>query len=189
MAVVHHTTMSPTKLELLTDWLPGQPWYRGAPSAELTRAGGFRLDDPAGEVGIEFMIVTVSGADAQPDPTEAYLLPLTYRGAPLDGAERALIGTSEHGVLGTRWIYDGTHDPVLLAQLAALLRGEAVAQAQSESDTPDPTVRVRVTDVEERELVIHRLLPQPADDGSRGTVVANWQQPDGSRAESVIAYR
>ena len=45
--------------------------------------------------------------------------------------------------MGTRWIYDGEHDPVLRAQLAALLRGDVVAQAQSRSNTPDPTVLVR----------------------------------------------
>ena len=28
MAIIHNTTMSPGKLELLTAWLPGQPWYR-----------------------------------------------------------------------------------------------------------------------------------------------------------------
>ena len=36
-----------------------------------------------------------------------YVVPMTYRGAPLAGADEALIGTSEHGVLGRRWIYDG----------------------------------------------------------------------------------
>jgi hypothetical protein len=43
-------------------------------------------------------------------------------------------------VLGRRWIYDGTHDPVLVAQLVALSQGEAEPQAQSVSNTPDPTV-------------------------------------------------
>ena len=48
MAVIHHTTLTPSKLELLSAWLPGQPWYRDAGRApELARAGGFRLDDPA----------------------------------------------------------------------------------------------------------------------------------------------
>jgi len=37
-------------------------------------------------------------------------VPLTYRGAPLDGAEDALVGTTEHGVLGRRWVYDGTRE-------------------------------------------------------------------------------
>ena len=27
MAIIHSTTMSPTKLELLASWLPAQPWY------------------------------------------------------------------------------------------------------------------------------------------------------------------
>jgi Maltokinase N-terminal cap domain len=54
MAIVHNTTMSPGKLELLTAWLPAQPWYLGTGRApELVKAGGFRLDDPEGEVGIE----------------------------------------------------------------------------------------------------------------------------------------
>ena len=57
MAVVHNTTLVPSKLELLAPWLLTQPWYRSAGPAELSRAGGFRLDDPAGEVGIELMVV------------------------------------------------------------------------------------------------------------------------------------
>ncbi|MFB7591043.1 1,4-alpha-glucan branching protein [Streptomyces sp. NPDC056169] len=139
MAVIHRTTMQPTKLELLAAWLPTRAWYAGrAEGPSPAKAGGFRLDDPAGEVGIEFMVVT----DGPEDGATAYLVPLTYRGAPLEGAEHALVGTSEHGVLGTRWIYDGTHDPVLVGQLHALLRGQAVAQAQSVNDTPDPTVSV-----------------------------------------------
>ncbi|MEU8195925.1 1,4-alpha-glucan branching protein [Microbispora amethystogenes] len=137
MAVIHRTTLTPGKLELLASWLPSQPWYEGGERhQELARAGGFRLDDPQGEVGIEFMVVT----DDSGDETLSYLVPLTYRGAPLDGADHALIGTTEHGVLGPRWVYDGTHDPVLVAQLLALLQGEAEPQAQSESNTPDPSV-------------------------------------------------
>lgn len=30
MAVIHQTTMKPNKVELLTAWLPSQPWYLGA---------------------------------------------------------------------------------------------------------------------------------------------------------------
>lgn len=133
MSVIHRTTMAPTKAELLTAWLPGRPWYRGAGTPRLERAGGFRLDDPAGEVGIEFAV----HEDA--DGT-VYHHPMTYRGAPLEHAEEALIGTSEHGVLGTRWIYDATRDPVAVGQIVALLRGRAVPQAQSRSDTPDTSV-------------------------------------------------
>ncbi len=45
-------------------------------------------------------------------------VPLTYRGAPLPGGESALVGTMEHSVLGPRWVYDGTGDPVYVATLA-----------------------------------------------------------------------
>jgi hypothetical protein len=137
MAVIHNTTMTPGKLELLAPWLPAQPWYTGTEhEPELTKAGGFRLDDPQGEVGIEFMVVT----DGSGDRPVAYHVPLTYRGTPLDGADQGLIGTAEHGVLGRRWVYDGTHDPVLLAQLLALLQGRVEPQAQSATNTPDPSV-------------------------------------------------
>lgn len=144
MAIIHDTTMNPGKLQLLTTWLPVQPWYldRGR-KPKLTRAGGFRLDDPRGEVGIEFMVVT----DESGDQVTTYQVPLTYRARAFAGASVGLIGTAEHGVLGRRWIYDGTRDPVLVAQLVALIQGEAEPQAQSVSNTPDPTVTSRtVTD-------------------------------------------
>ncbi|MFF9065668.1 1,4-alpha-glucan branching protein [Streptomyces sp. NPDC014891] len=211
MAVIHQTTLQPTKLELLTEWLPTRPWYRGG-DARLDRVGGFRLDDPAGEVGIEFMVVT----DGEGAESVSYLVPLTYRGAPLDGAEAALVGTSEHGVLGKRWIYDGAHDPVLAAQLYALLAGRAEAQAQSLTDAPDRTVAVsrpaaagaadaepvRVTegadhtDVEVRPagapapltLRVRRVLAAgtdvPAD--ADGGVTAEWRRADGTTVRGLF---
>jgi hypothetical protein len=137
MAVIHNTTMSPSKLELLTSWLPAQPWYVDSGRApELAKVGGFRLDDPEDEVGIEFMVIT----DRSGQLPTTYHVPLTYRASAREGADDGLIGTAEHGVLGRRWIYDGTHDPVLVTQLVALIQGDADAQAQSDSDTPDLTV-------------------------------------------------
>ncbi|MFJ9076253.1 1,4-alpha-glucan branching protein [Streptomyces sp. NPDC102278] len=215
MAIIHKTTMSPGKLELLGAWLPDRPWYlpTGA-EPDLARAGGFRLDDPAGEVGIEFMVVT---DDSGERPT-AYHVPLTYRGAPLDGADAALIGTSEHGVLGTRWVYDGAHDPVLVAELLALFQGRAVPQRQSESDTPDPSVTARFdgpglpallpaerpevsdsargTDVRvagpgQARLAFARVLTPLAPDagpaGAAGGVTAGWSAPDGAAHRGVFA--
>ncbi|MFD3325059.1 1,4-alpha-glucan branching protein [Streptomyces sp. NPDC058701] len=223
MAVIHRTTITPTKHELLAAWLPLRPWYRGTggpaelTAADLTTAGGFRLDDPAGEVGIEFMAVT-DGSGATP---VSYQVPLTYRGAPLAGAEAGLIGTSEHGVLGTRWIYDGAHDPALVAQLLALLAGETAAQAQRESDVPDPTVRARpegpgvpagltwrpgsVTDTADASVLavgaagrpdaapltlsLTRVLrPGPAaGDGLLRQVLARWTAPDGAELRGAVA--
>ncbi|MEV6246705.1 1,4-alpha-glucan branching protein [Streptomyces sp. NPDC051742] len=137
MAVIHHTPMKPTKLELIAEWLPTREWSSGAEAAP-EKAGGFRLDDPAGEVGIEFMAV----ADGEGDEAVTYLVPMTYRSGPVEGAGNALIGTMEHSVLGKRWVHDGAHDPVLIAQLYAFLTGRAQAQSQSLTDTPDPTVVV-----------------------------------------------
>ena len=137
MAIIHQTTLTPSKLELLAEWLPAQPWYLNRGRApELAKAGGFRLDDPLGEVGIEFMVVT----DGSDDQAVSYLAPMTYRASALAGADGALIGTTEHGVLGRRWVYDGISDPVLIGQLVALVHGQAEPQMQSVDDTPDPTV-------------------------------------------------
>jgi hypothetical protein len=162
MAIIHDTTLSPEKLELLTSWLPAQPWYLDTERApELTEAGGFRLDDPQGEVGIEFMLVT----DGSGERPTTYQVPLTYRAHALAGAGGALIGTAEHGVLGHRWIYDAAHDPVLIAQLVALIQGDAGPQAQNVSSTADPTV-----------------ISQPVTDGSltalESAVTAN--EPSGT---------
>src|ERR1700722_3367278 len=102
MAIIHKTTLTPTKLELLTAWLPDQPWYADRGRApDLAKAGGFRLDDPQSEVGIEFMVVT----DGHDDQAVSYLAPMTYRASALADADNALIGTTEHGVLGHRWVY------------------------------------------------------------------------------------
>ena len=216
MATIHRTTMAPTKLELLAAWLPQQPWFVGDDAPVLSRAGGFRLDDPAGEVGIEFMLVT----DGAGSPEITYFVPLTYRGAPVDRADGGLVGTSEHGVLGTRWIYDAAHDPVAVTQLLAFITGSTTAQQQSESDTPDPSVGrdwvpvdsrltvpspLRVSDrrpgcttvdVELRDdsrgaagalsLDLLRLLPGDADTGL-GHVEATWIRLDGQCARGTVA--
>lgn len=211
LAVIHHTVLTPTKLELLASWLPTRSWYVGGHEPELAKAGGFRLDDPSGAVGIEFLVLNdVSGA--QP---ATYLVPLSYRGAPLDGAEHALVGTMEHGVLGRRWAYDGCHDPVLVAQLLALIEGKAQAQDKNLSDTPDREIsRGYVGDglsavdftapaVDHPEctqlsaphgaaLSLHRIL-RPAPDGIPdlpagviGHVAGPWCRPDGTAARGVF---
>ena len=187
MAFIHRTTMKPTKLELLSEWLPKQSWYVGeAETPELVKAGGFRLDDPEGEVGIEFLVV----ADTTAQEPVAYQVPMTYRGAALEGAPgEALIGTSEHGVLGARWIYDGVHDPVLMAQLSALLRGAAMPQQQSISDTPDPTVTVHGAGPDDGfDVHVNRVL-RPSEDAQPSSVrvVAGWTWPDGTAARGVFA--
>lgn len=125
MALLHKATLRPTKLELLGGWLPSQDWYRG--TADVVRVASFRFDDPAGAVGIETMLVRSGGPVDAGAPVDAggpiYQAPLTYRGAPLDGGDGWLIGTTEHSVLGRRWVYDACGDPVYAATLASAILG------------------------------------------------------------------
>lgn len=184
MAVIHQTTMVPAKLELLTAWLPWQGWYAGEPAGpSLAKVGGSRLDDPAGEVGIEFMVVR----DDVAQETAAYLVPMTYRGSRLAGGDAALIGTAEHGVLGTRWIYDGTQDPVLLARAAELIRGRAEAQAQSQSDTPDTTVHVTPLLAGQFSIDFERRLSPATGNQGPGQVTGLWTAADGALIRSLFA--
>jgi hypothetical protein len=127
MAVIHAATLRPTKLELLAGWLPGRDWYAGPPG-EPVRVAAFRFDDPAGAVGIETILVRVGGGPV-------HQVPLTYRDAPLAGHDDLLLGTAEHSVLGKRWIYDATGDPVYAQALAsAVLGGTGQAEEVMEVD-------------------------------------------------------
>jgi len=129
MALLHEATLTPTKIQLLEEWLPGRRWYPGdgAPK-ELGRVGACRFDDPAGEVGIEILLVRDGDGPLLHTP-------LTYRGAPLPGGERWLIGTMEHSVLGARWVYDAAGDPVYIAVLAEAIRTGG-REAEEFVDTP-----------------------------------------------------
>lgn len=135
MATIHKgASIVPSKVELVTAWITAQRWYAGkGHTPVLHRVGGFRLEDPEGEVGIETLLL----ADTAATPPVVYQVPLTYRGAPLEGAEHALLGTMEHSVLGTRWVYDAPHDPVYVRLLVDTILDSAtsdVAQASAGSN-------------------------------------------------------
>lgn len=138
VSVIYDAIMNPTKNELIAAWLPRQEWFQGAHEPVLETVGGFRLDDPADKVGMEFIVVE----DRAPRKPVIYHVPVTYRGAELPGGEAALLGTSEHSVLGTRWIYDGPEDPVWQEQVRAFLAGKVQAQHQNDSHTLEPMVTV-----------------------------------------------
>lgn len=126
MALVHRATLEPSKQELLEAWLPSRPWAAGATSVE--KVAEYRFDDPEFEVGVETILWrTADGSILQ--------VPFTYRAAPLSGAEDFLVGTSDHSVLGRRWVYDGCGDPVWASTLtAAVLTGGTQAQMVIEID-------------------------------------------------------
>ena len=197
MAVVHGgSQISPTKPDLVAAWLPTQPWAAGL--GEIEQIGGYRFDDPDGEVGVEALVFRAGG--------RVLHLPMTYRGAPLEGAEEFLICTMSHTTLGDRWVYDAVGDPVAVrAYVTAILTGGEQAALEVERDgaiverrTPTvqasgsgsaasgPTlgpvsVRERaataVVEAAGAELAIARLLP--AEVPGRETLSAVW---DGGQA-------
>lgn len=122
MAILHKATLTPGKLEIVAGLLPDRPWGVTATPEDLERVGSFRFDDPAGKVGVETLLVQVADG-----PLLA--VPMSYREAPLEGAQDWLVTTMDHSVLGQRWAYDGCADPVWVATtLAATLGGGQEAE-------------------------------------------------------------
>jgi hypothetical protein len=185
VAIIHQAILTPTKPELVATWLDGQSW---AGPGETAVVGSYRFDDPSGEVGVEAMIVRRG---------DRWLhVPMTYRGAPLDDGDDHLIGTLHHSVLGERWVYDATGDPVGRACFARALQG---AQDQAEMEIWDgdrlverrPTIvqvcretrdaDVRGDDVDAR-LVLVRVVGDPVDGSD--LLVAEW--PGGSGVVAAL---
>ncbi|TVL91204.1 hypothetical protein [Streptomyces sp. SAJ15] len=119
-------------------------------------------------------------------------------------------------MLGPRWVYDGAHDPVLVAELLALVEGRVEAQAQSVSDTVDRQVTrsyigtfplgdgMATSAADDREgtelraprgvtLRLQRVLRPSPDgrdhlpEGATGQVTGHWALPDGTRIRGLFA--
>lgn len=181
MAIVHRAELTPSKLEVLASWLPGQEWYLGGESPE--RVTVFRFDDPAGEVGLETFIVS-SGAGL-------YHVPITYRSEPLDGG--VLVGQLEHSVLGTRWIYDGPSDPVYVQTIRdAIVDGASDVDLELADGTPVPRLEWwgdavgsgAAPEARALRLSIARALPVEPPAGAP-TLTASWA---GVPAPYVVAW-
>ncbi|HXH77881.1 maltokinase N-terminal cap-like domain-containing protein [Nocardioides sp.] len=135
MAIIHRATISPTKLELLDEWLAGALPGDSA----LQQVGSYRFDDPDGEVGVEALLVT------RGRPVRHVVL--TYRATPHEAADAHLITTMEHSVLGRRWVYDGRSDPVAVAAYRRALAAQQ-QQAPLEVWDGDSLVETRAPTVE-----------------------------------------
>lgn len=118
MAIIYQADLTPTKPQILADFLAGRSWGE---SGELETLGAYRFDDPDGEVGVECHLVRVGET--------IYHLPLTYRAARLEGADEQLLTTMQHSVLGERFVYDGLGDELALDCFRRALCGE---QSQAE---------------------------------------------------------
>ncbi|MBF4582216.1 hypothetical protein ITJ54_05985 [Curtobacterium sp. VKM Ac-2865] len=139
MAVIHNAELRPSKTDAIAAWLPTQPWSGvdedPARRAPLVALGRFRFDDPDGEVGVETYLVRVGDGPV-------LHVPLTYRGAPLPGAEAFLVTEMDHSVLGRRWVYDAVGDPVyadVLRRAIATGGREADLEAAPGEGGPAPT--------------------------------------------------
>ncbi|MGA8978383.1 MAG: aminoglycoside phosphotransferase, partial [Pedococcus sp.] len=80
MAEIHTSaSLSPGKLDLVGPWMARQRWYAAKGRLPVLRKlWSWRLDDPAGEVGIETLLLVDEGGPEK----VVYQVPLTYRGAP-----------------------------------------------------------------------------------------------------------
>jgi len=133
MAIIHQASLTPSKLEILSDYLPTIPALAEHVDEDFAHIGAYRFDDPDGHVGIETHILFgAKGAALQ--------MPLTYRNEQLEGAEDWLLGTMQHSVLGERWVYNGCGDAVYVSELLrVILTGDTeVAEIVETQDGPVP---------------------------------------------------
>jgi hypothetical protein len=131
MAILHRATLTPSKIELLTAHVMAFPSLRNTSVSDFSLLGSYRFDDPADKVGMEAHLVSAGSGPV-------IHIPLTYREAPMVGAEDWLIDTMEHSVLGTRWIYNACGDAVYVQELVrAILTGDSqVEQFVETADGP-----------------------------------------------------
>jgi Maltokinase N-terminal cap domain len=177
--------MSPSKLEILTRWIPNQAWYVGPAEPVFTIIGSFRFDDPMGEVGVESILVHEANGTL-------FHVPLTYRGAPVEETVQSFLSTMSHSVLGPRWIYDAATDPVYVAALGAVFDGlpQAVEIINADGVTwvRDPFVRVSVAGIgvvgfgTDRTYEVIRIVQTEASHDGAGSssnsphrLVATWE--------------
>lgn len=189
-AEIYDAVLNPGKLELLRAWVRHQDWFDGDPEV-LEQVTAYRFVDPAGEVGMECFLLT--------DGSRTFHVPVTYRGSELDGA--TLVGEMDHSVLGRRWVYDASADPIYLAEVRRVISHRDVAadhlQVEDGSITPSP-VNVRgggdgITQGDDPELRVIRVVSEENDAeadgplvGSPGTLTATWEDEDGSHTAVLV---
>ncbi|MDM7990922.1 1,4-alpha-glucan branching protein GlgB [Arthrobacter sp. zg-Y877] len=114
--------LTPSLPDILTAWLPGQRWFPAkGREVVLERVGGIRLEDPAGQVGLEVHLIAVVSGERR----DVISVPVSYRTEPAPELEAALLGRAQDGDLGERWLYDATADPVFVTAWLELMRSQA----------------------------------------------------------------
>lgn len=194
MAIVYDAQLNPSKRQVLDDWLPRQSWFPADDTDDVEVVAAFRFDDPDGQVGLQTHIVRL------PDG-RVFQVPMSYRPAPLPTDQDALMSEMEHSVLGRRYIYDATLDPVYVAELTRVIRDgdtgvvEYLHQASGE-ESGEPTalpssmtvrgvVSGAAIEAAERPEVLRQLAPaegEPSD--GQGWLVGDWG--DGPHLLAII---
>ncbi|WP_404289758.1 hypothetical protein [Glutamicibacter arilaitensis] len=179
MGIVYNTSMSPTKNELVSAWLIKQDFYSGQGVPKLEHIGGFRLEDPNGKVGVELRIY----ADHADTSEVIYHVPLSYREAPLEGGEKYLVGISEHAILGPRYVYDASGDPVFEDQARELLAGKAIAQHHTESFTDDARITLTGETNGKKAVIIRKPV---AGKANAAGVIGFWENALGQELSGLV---
>ncbi len=190
-AEIYDAVLDPGKIDLLRSWVRHQSWFNGD-AERLEQVTAYRFVDPAGEVGMESFLLS--------DGANTFHVPVTYRGAELEGAAESLLGTMEHSILGRRWVYDATADPVYCAEVRRVISHRDTAadhlQVEDGTVTPSPVnIRgggdglARGADA----LQVIRVLSEENDAeaerpliGSPGTLSGTWQDADGSHTAVLV---
>ena len=171
-------TITPHFRDFLPPWLAGQPWFAGTSPARPVAF--YRLEDPAGQVGMEAHLLT--------DGTSVCHVPMTYRGAPLAGADAALIATAEHSELGTRWIYDAEADPVWRAEVLRLIRAGGTSDRERSRGAEAHGELLRDADLSAATIEVCRVLGAGyLPPGAAGVLRGSWTGPDGTPVAGHLA--
>ncbi|AOP54340.1 MAG: maltokinase N-terminal cap-like domain-containing protein [Brevibacterium aurantiacum] len=189
MADIYSAELNPGKLDVISAWLSKQSWAAEADVApeSLKKVTSYRFDDPEGKVGAEIHIVAAGD--------RVFQVPLTYRGVELAGADKHLISTMEHSILGTRWVYDGMGDPHFRQRLDHAIATAGTSAKQYRVDDEGNRID-EITDVahawgtgplagaEDVQVLYELNLDSPAEGSDAGLLLGRWA---GQEAPVVLA--
>lgn len=191
-AEIYDAVLDPGKLDLLRGWVRRQDWFDGDPES-LEQVTAYRFVDPDGDVGMESFLLS--------DGSQTYHVPVTYRGAELSDAADALVGTTEHSVLGRRWVYDAPADPVYVTEVCRVIshRDTAADHLLVEEGTVTPSpVNIRgggdgLGQSPEASPRVLRVVNEENDAeadrpliGSPGTLSGTWEDGDGTHTAVLV---
>ncbi|MCF2573061.1 maltokinase N-terminal cap-like domain-containing protein [Brevibacterium sp. UCMA 11754] len=189
MADIYKAELNPGKLDVISAWLTKQAWAAEADVApdSLQKVTSYRLDDPEGKVGAEIHIVAAGD--------RVFQVPLTYRGAELAGADKHLIATIEHSILGKRWVYAGMGDPLFRQRLDHTIATAGTSAKQYRVDDEGNRIE-EITDVahawgtgplagaEDVQVLYELNLDSPAEGSDAGLLLGRWS---GQESAVVLA--